>query len=114
MKMTEETIRETIVGTVAASQVDEYDRVIGVTLLAEDDEYEVEMSGLGEELLDYMDEEVEVTGIIEEENDGTKWITLSGYEALEDDSDEDSDEDYGNDLGLEDLDFDYFEDQYAY
>jgi len=105
---------ETIVGIVAVSETDEEDRVIGVCILAEDDEYEVEMSGLGEDLLEFLDEEVEVTGIIEEERDGTKRITVSGYEALEDDSDEDSDEDYGNDLDLEDLDFDYFEDQYAY
>ena len=69
---------------------------------------------LVEKLLEFMDEEVEVTGIIEEENDGTKWITMSGYEPLEDDSDEDSDEEYGNDLDLEDLDFDYLEDQFAY
>ena len=94
--------------------MDEEDRVIGVCILAEDDEYEVEMSGLGEDLLEFLDEEVEVTGIIEEERDGTKWISVSAYDVLEDNAYEDSEEEYGNDLDLEDLDFDYFEDQSAF
>jgi hypothetical protein len=113
MKKTEETIGETIVGIVVASQVDEDDRVIGVIISTEDDDYEVDMSGLGEDLLDFLDEEVEARGIVEEERDGTKWITVIEYEVMPYDSDEDSDENYGDEIDFEGLDFDHFEDQYA-
>ena len=114
MKQTEETTLETIVGIVAASQVDEDDHVIAVTISTDDEDYEVDMSGLGEDLLDFIDEEVEVTGIVAEESDGTKSITATSYEVLEYDSDEDSDEDYGDGLDFEDLAFDDLGDQYAY
>ena len=114
MKQTEETTLETIVGIVAASQVDEDDRVIAVIISTDDEDYEVDMSGLGEDLLDFIDEEVEVTGIVAEESDGTKSITATSYEVLEYDSDEDSDEDYGDGLDFEDLAFDDLGDQYAY
>lgn len=113
MKKAEETIGETIVGFVAASQVDEDDCVVGVIISTEDDDYEVDMSGLGEDLLDFLDEEVEVRGIVEEERDGTKWITVIEYEVMPYDSDEDSDENYGDEIDFEGLDFDHLEDQYA-
>lgn len=114
MKQTEETTLETIVGIVAVSQVDEDDCAIAVIISTDDEDYEVDMSGLGEDLLDFIDEEVEVTGIVEEESDGTKSISATSYEVLEYDSDDDSDEDYGDSRGFEDLEFDDLEDQYAY
>lgn len=114
MKKPEETSQETIVGMVTASQVDEDDRIMGITISTEDDEYEVEMSSMGEELLDFLDEEVEVSGLVYEERDGTKWITVTGYEVMYYDDDEESDEGYDDDLDLEDLDFDNIEDQHAY
>ena len=114
MKQTEESIIENIVGYVVASQIDEYDRIMGVIISSEDDEYEVEMSGLGEKLLDFIDEEVEVRGIVDEERDGSKWITVIGYDVLENGFDEDSDDVYLDDLDLEDLDFASLEAVYAY
>jgi hypothetical protein len=110
MKKTEETIIETIVGIIVANQVGEDDRVNAIIISTDDEDYEVDMSGMGEDLLDFLDEEVEVTGIVEEESDGTQLITVTSYEVLQ----YDSDEDYGDDLGFEGLIFDDLGEQYAY
>jgi hypothetical protein len=74
----------TITGFVAADEWDERDNVIAIAISTEDEDYRVELNKLGEELFDFMDEDVEVTGTIREDKDGTKYINVTNYEVLED------------------------------
>ena len=55
------------------------------------------MNKLGEELFDFLDEDVEVTGTVREDKDGTKRIQVISYEVLEDVEGEDDDEDFSYD-----------------
>ena len=93
---------ETIVGYVLPAEWDNEDNVISISISTEDDDYVVELNKLGEELFDFLDEDVEVTGVIREDRDGTKRIRVTNYEVLEE-TEEDHDED-------EDLDYDEDED----
>ena len=89
---------ETIVGYVVPSEWDNDDNVVAISISTEDDDYLVEMNKLGEELFDFLDEDVEVTGSVREDRDGTKRIRITSYEVLEDAEDEyEEDEDFGYD-----------------
>ena len=89
---------ETIVGYVVPSEWDNDDNVVAISITTDDDDYLVEMNKLGEELFDFLDEDVEVTGTVREDRDGTKRIRVTSYEVLEDVDDEyDEDDDYGYD-----------------
>jgi len=91
---------ETIVGYVLPAEWDNEDNVISISISTEDDDYVVELNKLGEELFDFLDEDVEVTGVIREDRDGTKRIRVTNYEVLEEteeDHDEDEDLDYDED-----------------
>jgi hypothetical protein len=70
------------------------ENVTGIKIVADDDEYTVEMDGFGEELLLFLDEEIEVTGIISEEKDGNKYIKITGYDILAEESEDESFFDY--------------------
>jgi hypothetical protein len=83
---------ETIVGYVVPSEWDNEDNVVAISITTDDDDYLVEMNKLGEELFDFLDEDVEVTGIVREDRDGTKRIRITSYEVLED-ADDDYEED---------------------
>lgn len=88
---------ETIVGYVVPSEWDNDDNVVAISISTDDDDYLVEMNKLGEELFDFLDEDVEVTGTVREDRDGTKRIRVTSYEVLEDVEDEfgeDDDYDY--------------------
>lgn len=90
---------ETIVGYVVPNEWDNEDNVVAISISTEDDEYVVELNKLGEELFDFLDEDVEVTGVIRDDKDGTKRIRVTGYEVLEDveeDYEEDEDFNYDN------------------
>ena len=88
----------TIVGYVVPSEWDNDDNVVSISISTDDDDYVVEVNKLGEELFDFLDEDVEVTGIVREDKDGTKRIRVISYEVLEDVEDEyDEDDDYSYD-----------------
>jgi uncharacterized membrane protein YcgQ (UPF0703/DUF1980 family) len=89
---------ETVVGYVVPSEWDNEDNVVAISITTDDDDYLVEMNKLGEELFDFLDEDVEVTGIVREDRDGTKRIRITSYEVLEDVDDEyEDDDDYSFD-----------------
>ena len=92
---------ETIVGYVVPSEWDSEDNVVSISITTEDDDYVVEMNKLGEELFDFLDEDVEVTGTVREDKDGTKRIRIISYEVLEDAEDDEYDDE---DLGYDDED----------
>lgn len=104
MKKNKSEKEETIAGYILPSEWDNDDNVIAISISTDDDEYLVEKNKLGEELLDFLDEDVRVTGTVNEEKDGTKRITITDYEILEladeedyrydeDDIDEDDEDD---------------------
>jgi hypothetical protein len=55
---------------------------IAVTIEADEEEYSVELDGLGEELLDYVGEEVEVRCTVEKDEDGTLHIRVQDYDVI--------------------------------
>jgi hypothetical protein len=74
------------------------ENIVGIKIVTDDDEYTVKINGFGEDLMPFLDEEVEVSGIISEEKDGNKYIKVTGYDILieqpVDESFFDLDEDY--------------------
>jgi hypothetical protein len=89
---------ETIVGYVVPNEWDNEDNVVAISISTDDDDYVVELNKLGEELFDFLDEDVEVTGLIRDDKDGTKRIRVTSYEVLEDVEDEnEEDEDFNYD-----------------
>jgi hypothetical protein len=99
-KKTQPPKEETVVGYVVPSEWDSDDNVVAISICTDDDDYVVELNKLGEELFDFLDEDVEVIGIVREDKDGTKRIRVTSYEVLEDteeEYDEDEDYDYDND-----------------
>jgi uncharacterized membrane protein YcgQ (UPF0703/DUF1980 family) len=100
MKKDKTAKEETIVGYVVPSEWDNEDNVVAISISTEDDDYLVEMNKLGEELFDFLDEDVEVTGLVRDDRDGTKRIRITSYEVLEDvdeDFEEEEEEDYNFD-----------------
>src|SRR4030065_2313528 len=90
---------ETIVGYVIPSEWDNEDNVISISISTDDEDYLVDLNKLGEELFDFLDEDVEVTGIVRDDKDGTKRIRVTSYEVLEDvedENEEDEDLNYDN------------------
>ncbi|MEJ2723711.1 MAG: hypothetical protein P8175_03525 [Deltaproteobacteria bacterium] len=96
----------TIRGFVSADEWDGRKNVIAISITTDDEDYRVELDKVGEELFDYLDEDVEVTGTIRQEKNGTKYIRVSNYEVLE--------EEYESEQGFlddeDDFDFDDDED----
>ncbi|MFC1862756.1 hypothetical protein ACFL1Z_02230 [Thermodesulfobacteriota bacterium] len=88
----------TLIGYIEADQLDEDENVTGIKIVTDFDDYTVDMNGISEDLLPFLDEEVEVSGIITEEKDGNKYIMITGYDILaegpEDDFYFNFDEDY--------------------
>jgi hypothetical protein len=73
----------TIRGFVSADDWDGRKRVIAISITTDDEDYRVELDKVGEELFDYLDEDVEVTGTIRQEKNGTTYIRVTHYEVLE-------------------------------
>ncbi|RPI75554.1 MAG: hypothetical protein EHM45_14810 [Desulfobacteraceae bacterium] len=94
MKKNKSEKEETLVGFILPSEWDNNDNVTGISISTDDDEYTVENNKLGEELFDFLDEDVRVTGMVSEERDGTKHITITEYDILEL-TDEEEDLEYG-------------------
>ena len=81
--------------------------MVEVCIQTEDDDFLVERNDLGDELFDSLDRDVEVTGIVTEDRDGTMRITVTNYEVVNE-GDDDADEDFG-DKDDGELDFGYRE-----
>lgn len=94
MKKNKSEKEETLVGFILPSEWDNNDNVTGISISTDDDEYTVENNKLSEELFDFLDEDVRVTGMVSEERDGTKHITITEYDILEL-TDEEEDLEYG-------------------
>ncbi|MCG6880068.1 MAG: hypothetical protein LJE96_13095 [Deltaproteobacteria bacterium] len=73
-----------ISGVVMAVEWDDDDDVTEIEISTDDDNYYVEKNALWEELVDFCDTQVEVTGIVTEEKDGTKQVLVTSYETLDD------------------------------
>lgn len=105
----------TITGFVTGTEWDDNDHVVSIEISTEDDDYMVDNNKQGEELFDFVDEEVEVTGFVREDRDGAKWVTVTSYEVLDEEEDEDY-EDYDecdeyDEYDEEDDDNDFDEDE---
>jgi len=94
MKKSKPPREETVVGYVVPSEWDSEDNVVSITIATDADDYVVEMNKLGEELFDFLDEDVEVTGTVREDKDGTKRLLVISYEVLEDEEFDDEDFSY--------------------
>jgi len=93
MKKAKQTGKEiTIVGV-----VEEYEEEggIGLIIATDDDDYVVEHNKQSKMLSREVDSDVEVTGYVTKNSDGTKRITVTGFEVL--DFDDDDDEPYDDD-----------------
>ncbi len=89
MKLDEDTMDITFPGYVVATDWDDDDNVTGLEIIADDDTYCVEKNALWDELVDLSQEDVEITGIVFEERDGTKRIEVTDYDVLDEIEDED-------------------------
>jgi hypothetical protein len=82
MKREDSSEETTITGYVIPTDWDWNDEVCAVSIETHDDMYAIEPNSLGEELFNELDSEVEVTGFLEKDRDGTERITVTSYEVL--------------------------------
>lgn len=85
-KETAEQAREpiNIQGLVVPVDWDEEDNVIAVAIATDqEEEYFVNPTPEGEELIDYVDEKVEVTGFVTEDEEGNKEIEVTQFWSLD-------------------------------
>ena len=108
--------KETIInGYIEADEWDEDDNVIGAKVVTDYEDYSIEIDGLGEELLSFLGEDVEVTGIVEEEKDGSKLIKVTGFEILaENDEEDDFDLDFDDEIDFDEMMIDNMEDDFLH
>lgn len=77
------TEKVTITGTVYADDWDN-DNVTAVVIeTADGDEYKVSSGGKGKDLLKLSDKNVKATGVVVEDSEGGKTITVTSYEVIE-------------------------------
>jgi len=84
----------TMCGYVAASEWDAGDNVVAINILTDDGEYDVELNELGVELYDFLDEDIEVTGILKKGRNGTKLLKVTNYKPLGNRGYDPEDDDY--------------------
>lgn len=96
MKKKNPPMESTLAGYVRATDWDLNDVVNEISIEADYDEYIVKDNDMGKELFELLDREVEVTGLIKEDKEGIKWITLTSYKELREAEDIEDDE-YGCD-----------------
>ncbi|HAY40222.1 MAG TPA: hypothetical protein DCY53_13315 [Desulfobacteraceae bacterium] len=89
MKKAKHTEKEiTIVGV-----VEEYEEEdTGLIIATDDDDYVVELNKQGKRLSQEVGMDVEATGIVTKNGDGTKRISVTKFEVFESDDDDDEDE----------------------
>ncbi|MGA1874288.1 MAG: hypothetical protein ACMUIA_01640 [bacterium] len=75
----------TLTGIITPVEWDENDCVIAVALSTSDEEeYLIDDSDLGEELLEFTSQNVRVTGVLEEDEYGDKRIIVKRYKVFDD------------------------------
>jgi len=105
MKRKMKTKEEILKGTIVATEWDRHDKVTEVSLQTEDDDFVIDLSNAyGKEMFDFLDHEVEVTGIVRQNRHGVKIITVMDFQQIEEEDDfrfddEDWDTDFGGDEG---------------
>ncbi len=72
----------TIVGTVIAIAFDDNDKVVAVTIDTAEGYYDVSDNSIGKELLELLDKNITATGIVGEDKDGNRIITIETYKIL--------------------------------
>jgi hypothetical protein len=82
MRQGEPPKQATLVGRIAPGNWDNEGNVIGVRFQTENEQYEIELNVAGQELFDFLDEEVKVVGICGVAKNGTQRIRVSSYEVL--------------------------------
>ena len=98
--MKKEDKTETIIGYVGETEDDD---IVRLTILTDDEDYVVEMNKQGRKLLQELDSEVEATGVIKRNRDGSNIITITKFQVIddtyddEDEYDDDDDDDYYDD-----------------
>lgn len=76
--------RVTLVGWVVPGNSDNEGNVIGINFQVDKARYVIELNELGQELFDFLEEEVRVDGITSTARNGTKRIRVTSYEVLRD------------------------------
>ncbi len=111
MKSKQLTEEVSITGYVRATDWDWQDDVSGISIETYDDEeYAIDPNGLDEYLFREVDREVELTGILEQNEDATKHISVTSYKPLsESDVREEEDFELEEDYDLE-QEFDFKKD----
>ena len=84
MKKRKKTYNASIAGYIIASDWDENDNIVEISLQAEIDDYFIVQNRFGKELIEQVDKKVEIRGVVTEDRDGTKWLKVSKYEILSD------------------------------
>jgi hypothetical protein len=79
----------TITGFVRDDDWDFEGNAIAVSIEADEEEYTVDLDGMGEELLDYVGEEVEVKCTIAQDKDGTLHIHVLDFDVISEKEDDD-------------------------
>ncbi|MBN2061194.1 MAG: hypothetical protein JW882_12345 [Deltaproteobacteria bacterium] len=100
-------------GYIEADEWDDDDNVIGAKVVTDYEDYSIEMNGLGEELLSFLGEDVEITCTVEEEKDGSKIIKVTGFEILAENED-DFDLDFEDDFDFDEMMIDNMEDDFLH
>jgi hypothetical protein len=76
--------RVTLVGWVVPGNWDNEGNVIGINFQVDRERYVIELNEVGQELFDFLEEEVRVNGITSTARNGTKRIRINSYEVLRD------------------------------
>lgn len=72
----------TIVGTVTPIEFNDNDKVVAVTIDTAEGYYDVSDNSIGKELLELLDKNITATGIVGEDKDGNRIITIETYKIL--------------------------------
>lgn len=73
-----------------------------IEILTDEDVYAVELDYVGEQLLDFIDQNIKATGFLNKYNDGSLRILLDDYELIKEDVYMESEFDYSDDYFFED------------
>jgi hypothetical protein len=85
-------------GVITPAAWNDDDEITSISIVTwDDDEYLIEPSEIEEELLEYIDQEMELVGVAREENDELM-LNVKSFKELSEDDEDDFDDDYdGND-----------------
>ena len=73
-----------IIGTIVESETDEDGNILAIDLETEEGTYSIELSGVGEELVSYMGETVEIEGFVTEDDDGWRYLEVLSFTIVSD------------------------------